>query len=73
MTTQKAIDTLTGVVSVERAHVGPSDVVVVSTDEILSADAHEHARQWLQQIWPHNQVVVLGRGISLKVVGEAKS
>lgn len=57
--------------SVARADVGPTDIVVVTVPEILSSEQARYLKTALADVWPDNKVVVLDRGITIKIARAA--
>lgn len=45
-----------------------SDVIVVSVEDILSMDRHQHMQHVLSQYFPNNKVLILQRGMDLSVI-----
>jgi hypothetical protein len=67
-----ALTALPGLASIERATVRPTDVLVLSVDRSISADDAAQLRATLHLAWPDQRVVVLGRGMTLKVLSDAR-
>ena len=53
---------------ITRAEVKPDDVIVVETNEHITADAADVIAIRMRQVWPDHKCVVLSRGLTLKVV-----
>lgn len=49
------------------ANVTPTSVIVVESDEELSAEQRENIKSGLSLLWPDNKVVVCVRGLRLKI------
>jgi hypothetical protein len=73
LTRREAIGLLTslpGVKSVAVAEVKPEDVIVLECDVYLTQDQLGFLREQMAQIWPGRKIVVLERGMSLRVFKE---
>lgn len=66
-----ALVSLPASATVTRAAVTPLDVIVIESDEILSSDQIERIEYATKQVWPDNKVVVLSRGMRLKIARQA--
>jgi hypothetical protein len=50
------------------APVKPTDVIVIECDEHISKAIAEHIKASIQPIWPGQKIIVLEKGLHLKVV-----
>lgn len=64
----QALVALPGVARIAAAPVRPTDVIVVESDEHLSCDMAQRIKSTLTDIWPGQKIVVLDRGLRLKIV-----
>lgn len=64
----QALVALPAVKSVEVAQLRPTDTIVIEVDEILSPSKAAHISSVAEVAFPGQRVVVLERGMSVKVV-----
>lgn len=67
----KAVLELPETANVTVARLGPNDVVVVEHPGCISNNIADRLTRHLKQLWPNNEVVVLGEGMTLKIAREA--
>lgn len=70
MTREDAIAALVSLPEVQRVSVAslkPTDVIVVNVSEYISMETADRMRAWLQQVWPDNKIVVLEKGVELRI------
>lgn len=70
MTEHEAIQALTEMQSIQRCALTPQDVIVVDCDQILGDDAIAHIKRVMTHIWPGQRILVLDKGLSLRIVRE---
>jgi hypothetical protein len=63
-----ALIALPEVTRIAAAKVEPDDVIVVECDQLLSDSQRASIRATLETVWPGRRCVVLGRGMTLKLV-----
>jgi len=68
-----ALVALPALTRIATAQVAPTDVIVVEVDAILSQEVARRMQLTLGQVWPGRQVVVLPKGMTLKVVAGGKT
>lgn len=68
-----ALVALPAITRIATAPVAPTDVIVVEVEEILSQEAAARIKCTLGEVWPGRQVVVLSKGMTLKVVAGGKT
>jgi len=54
--------------SVSVAKVQPKDVIVLEVPGYPTQENLERLQAQLRPLWPHNEIVVLGQGMTIKVV-----
>jgi hypothetical protein len=59
--------------SIAVAQIGPRDVIVIESDELISEFARERITETLKQVWPDNKAVVLSGGLRMRIAREAPS
>lgn len=62
---------LPAVKSIEVASVAPSDVIVIESDDHLNQDAVAMISARAKEVWPAQKIVVLGRGMRLRIARNA--
>lgn len=70
MTRDEAIgvlESMPATARITKARVRPTDVIVVETDQILSAQTRDNIQADLSRVWPENKVVVLDRTLRVKI------
>jgi predicted GTPase len=76
MNRRQAIAALTAlpvVSQIAKADIRPADVIVVESDEYLSASAVEHIMNQIRGVWPDHKIVVLDRRLKMKIVSRSES
>ena len=68
-----ALMALPATARISRAVVKPTDVIVIESDEILSANQILNLTTTLQQVWPQQKILVLDRHLRLKIVDGSTS
>ena len=63
-----ALVALPEVTRISVARMGPADVIVVEAPMRLSAAQVEAMTERLTKVWPDRRIVILGQGMTLKVV-----
>ena len=66
-----ALVALPAVKEIEVASVRPQDVIVIECDAFINEETAEYIRQRALLVWPDRKIVVLGEGMSVKVLREA--
>lgn len=66
----RAVMALPAVASISVAQLKPDDVIVIECDQIASDHSKTYISETMQRIWPGRKVVVLDKGLNLKVVRE---
>ena len=73
MDRRQAIALLTSVpalATISKADLKPTDVLVVEVDRHITMEAADRIKALMEQVWPGQEVVVLEKGMSLKVVSQ---
>lgn len=71
MNRREAIATLMALpatVSVSVAKVQPKDVIVFECQDLLSQEGAERIKASAKKVWPDNEILVLGGGLTIKIV-----
>jgi len=63
-----ALVSLPAVAKISVAPVKPTDVIVVECSEYLSLDQMARIKAELSEVWPGQQIVVLHKTLTLKIV-----
>lgn len=63
-----ALVSMPEIARISAAPVGPTDVIVVETEMEFSDEVHARMKATLESVWPGRKIVVLSKGITLKVV-----
>lgn len=63
-----ALTALPAVTRIAKADLKPDDVIVVECPGGISCETAERIQAALKHVWPNHQAVVLGDGMTLKVV-----
>ncbi len=66
-----ALDSLPAVERISVASLKPTDVIVVNVSEYISMETAERMRAYLREIWPDNKIVVLEKGVELRIADGA--
>jgi hypothetical protein len=64
----RALVALPSVARVQRAAVAPGDVIVFEADEALSDTQIQRIQETGRAVWPDNRIVVVDRGIHLRII-----
>lgn len=67
----QALMALPATATVSLAAVSPTDVIVIHSDEHVSAEGVAHIQAAMQQVWPNNKCVVLDKGHRLSIARNA--
>lgn len=54
--------------SVKVMRLSPGDVIVVKADQYLSTDQVEYIREMIKARFPHNETLILGKGLDVSIV-----
>ena len=76
MTKDEAVAALEGLQEVSRiavARLQPNDVIVIECDETISAETGHRLSEIVKECWPGHKVVVLTKGLHLKILGESET
>lgn len=65
-----ALVSLPEITRISAAPLKPDDVIVIECDLMLSCENSDRIRTTMEKVWPGRRCVVLGRGMTLKVVGK---
>lgn len=65
-----ALVSLPAIARISTAPVGHNDVIVVECDEYLTDEGVTQMRSTLEAVWPGRRIVVLTKGLTLKVVAQ---
>jgi len=68
----KILTAMPAIASVARADLQPTDVLVMEAPGPITMEIAADLRKRLQEVFPHNKIVVLGDGLTLKVVRDFK-
>lgn len=63
----KALMSLPATATVTRSAVQPNDVIVIESDDVLSCAGRADIANAVRQVWPNNKVVVLDKGLRMKI------
>lgn len=63
-----ALMALPATATVKAATLAPNTVIVIECDDLLSQEAMNRIKEHLSGVWPGHKVLVLCRGMSLKLV-----
>jgi len=66
-----ALVALPASVSISKTEVTSADTIVVECDQFLSNQETQRMDEILKSVWPTSKVVVLDRGIKLKVLRQS--
>ena len=69
----KALVAMPAVVRISVAQLKPDDVIVLESDEHLGVEQLQAIKRQAEQVWPGRKIVVLEKGLRLKVMAASEA